>query len=434
MFVFLEGVPRSGKSYECLKFHILPSLAAGRHVWARMNGLEKPQKRQAIADYLKLPISRVDELLHHVETNEVLDTFKCYRDEQTGRWRIADHFKNALIVIDEVHEFYVASRAPLPPEVENFYALLGQNGGDGIIMTQMFSRLHRAMVARIEKKNSIQKLSAVGMDASYLVTYFQTVSAGKFEKIGSEKKKYDPDIYPLYDGYADGVTNTAVYKQGGTNVWRSMAPKAAIALVAVALAAWGLGSFFLGGGEGLMAEGKAGAPVITEPVDSYDLDGNYLGSQGGKPGPVVPKVVDPYSDLTPEQRYIAELSDKGRARLAARAVIGGRTVAQVEWVDTSGLTLESLWLTDLEALGYVVTTASYGVRMAAGKTVLIATAWPRVMPVRDLDARLYDTSQAGGAAGLVSVANEHGGAAAIPGSVIVGFEDKLGGGPVTIGN
>ncbi|RWA38908.1 hypothetical protein C5H14_11335 [Xylella fastidiosa] len=39
MLVFNEGVPRSGKSYDAVKHHILPALREGRRVYARLNGL-----------------------------------------------------------------------------------------------------------------------------------------------------------------------------------------------------------------------------------------------------------------------------------------------------------------------------------------------------------------------------------------------------------
>jgi zona occludens toxin len=66
------------------------------------------------------------------------------------------------------------------------------------------------------------------MDGKYQVIYYQTIAAGKFQKIGGATMSYDPDIYPLYHGYAPGADNTEAYKEGGTNVWRSMLLRGAI--------------------------------------------------------------------------------------------------------------------------------------------------------------------------------------------------------------
>lgn len=404
MLVFNEGVPRAGKSYDCVKHHILPALKRGRHVFARLNGL----KHDAIADYLKLPREQVRELLHTVDTKDVVSTFQCYKDEESGQWRIPEQFKDALIVIDEVHEFYVQERKPLPPEVENFFALLGQNGGDGVILTQWLNRVHSAIKARIEKKNSFQKLSAVGMEGKYLVTYYQTVAAGKFEKIGNATKTYDKDIFPLYDGYAPGADNTEVYKEGGVSVWGALAFKGSIFLVVGAIGLWLFVKFFTGDSSLAADPGKK---AEAEPVEVYDVDGNYVRTEGvpAGQGGKVKEVIDPYRDLQPGQKYVAQLADKGRVRLAARATINDRELAVVEWVDSSGNTVESLDLDQLRELGMTVTGKAFGFELVAGTHTIIATPWPRIIQVRDPDATLYNTSAAGltpGTAALATVGSE----------------------------
>lgn len=440
MWVFNEGVPRSGKSYDCVKHHILPALKRGRRVFARLNGLEDPQRQQAIADYLKVPLERVHELLHTVNTKDVVATFQCYRDEETGEWRIAEKFKDALVVIDEVHEFYVQERKPLAPEVESFFALFGQNGGDGVILTQWFNRVHSAVKARIEKKNSFQKLSAVGMEGKYVVTYYQTVAAGKFEKIGSATKTYDKDIFPLYRGYADGADNVEVYKEGGTNVWKALALKG---VVYGGLGVAGLLMFimFFTGNAELVEDGSKSTEqsVASEPVEVYDVQGKYVRTEGGSatqgqggPAAKVVEAIDPYKDLTAGQRYVAELADKGRVRLAARATINDRELAVVEWVDSSGNTVESLDLDQLRELGMTVTGKRFGIELVAGDKTIIATPWPRVMPVRQADPQLYNTSTAGltpGTAALATVGSEGGGAgasASLSGSVVPGSVTGVG--------
>lgn len=431
MLVFNEGVPRAGKSYDCVKHHILPALKRGRPVFARLNGL----KHDAIADYLKMPRERVRELLHTVDTKDVVTTFQCYRDEESGQWRIPEQFKDALVVIDEVHEFYVQERKPLPPEVENFFALLGQNGGDGVILTQWLNRVHSAIKARIEKKNSFQKLSAVGMEGKYLVTYYQTVAAGKFEKVGSATKSYDKDIFPLYDGYAPGADNTEVYKEGGTNVWKAMALKAVLFGGAGVAGIVGMVMFFTGN-MGLVKE----PPKVTaeQPIEVYDVEGNHLGTEGvpaAAPGQgaagKVKEVIDPYKGLPPGQRYVAELGDKGRVRVAARATINDRELAVIEWVDTSGNTVESLDLDQLRDLGMTVTGKAFGFELVGGDKTIIATPWPRVMPVRQAEPELYNTSTAGltpGAAALATAGSEGGGAGASPisGSIVPGSMSSAG--------
>lgn len=405
MFVFNEGVPRSGKSYDCIKHHVLPGIKRGRHVWARINGLETPECRKAIADHLKLPLEHVEKYLHHVETKDVVETFKARQDKETQRWTIEDHFKDALVIIDEIHEFYVESRQPLDPATENFFALLSQNGGDGVIMTQLFARLHSAVRGRIERKHSFQKLSAFGMDGKYRVTYWHAYAAGKFQKIGSKVISYDKAIFPLYHGYAPGSSNTEVYKEGSKTVWSLVA----VALV-VLLVVGGVGSYlfvgFFKSPEKILGDK---APAAQHAPQTAAVAGGVYQEPVhpvAAPAAAVPAVVappDPLKDLTGPQRYVAELSKNARIRLAMIATVGDEARGWVEWVDTSNMTTETLELRQLRELGYEVTVHAYGVLLQAGEVTYVATAWPRAAPIREPETKTYNTREAGlvdgGAAG-----------------------------------
>jgi hypothetical protein len=43
-------------------------------------------------------------------------------------------------------------------------------------------------------------------------------------------------------------------------------------------------------------------------VEVYELAGRYVGVEGAQAAPVAPP--DPYKDLMPEQRYVAQLAEK----------------------------------------------------------------------------------------------------------------------------
>ncbi|MBO9748859.1 zonular occludens toxin domain-containing protein [Xanthomonas phaseoli pv. dieffenbachiae] len=405
MLVFNEGVPRAGKSYDAVKNHILPAIKKGRRVFARLNGL----RHDRIAKHLGMEEKDVRHWLVLVDTKDVAKLFACTQDA-SGKWCIPDEFKDALVVIDEVHEFYVNERKPLEPAVENFWALLGQNGGDAVIMTQWINRLHSAVKARIEKKNTFQKLTAVGMKSRYRVTYFHTTSPGKFEKVGGQTLKYDPAIFPLYDGYAPGAENTEVYEEGGKNVWAAMAVRAVIFLVVGGVGLYFFAGFFSKGKQETQKPAPGGAHVWQQS----DKTSVGAGLANGAPSvPVHAPPPDPLADLTDEQRYVAQLAEKGRIRLAARARVGSHERAWVQWIDTSNNVIEQLDIDQLRALGYVVSMLPYGVRLAAGKHVLVATPWPWREPVREQDPRLYNTSPDGrsdGAAGVATVGSDAGGA------------------------
>lgn len=371
MLVFNEGLPRSGKSYDVVKFHVLPALQAGRKVFARLNGFDDPARRALIAAYLSITVERLDELLIHVPSAKVHETFAAIKRD--GEWVIPDQLKDCLFVIDEVHDFYVAAgRRPLEPEAEAFFALIGQNGGDGVLMSQYWNRLHSGARCRVERKNVFQKLTAVGLDGRYLCTRYHATSPGRFEKIMSEQLPYDPQIFPLYKGYADGAGNREVYKAGGVTIWRRLRKWAFVIVPVFLLAVVFLWRFLHG--DSLPVKHDTHAPVAVGHVaPAVAALPPQLGGGGGsalhgqKPG----------RDWPAGPSYVWELSSEGRARLAAFATgQDGKTWGVIEWPDDGGKILDRLTLADLRAMGIQVTPARFGVTLQYAGKAIIVTAWP----------------------------------------------------------
>lgn len=399
MLVFSEGVPRSGKSYDAVKNHILPALKRGRRVFARLNGLN----HERIAAYLKMPLERVQQLLQHVPTNEVRETFVARQfsrfedggsgDFAEGQWVIDDKFKNALIVIDEVHEFYVGgTRETLPPEIEQFFALHGHYGMDVLVMTQFYKRVHTALRYRIERKNVFQKLSALGKkgEAMYRETAYQTVAPDKYEKVAASTKTYDADIFALYHGIVGGDAGNvqqAVYEGGRVTIWKTLGWRAVIILPLGIGAVWYLLDFFSGGGTALVkTPATVSAPRQLGPDQGEPIPG-YVAPAAPRPAPVPAK-----PEMTPEQVFVWEMSDRQRIRLAA--TIGDENDARglLEWLDSGGVVKDRLTFDQVRALGVEVTLHVYGARLRVGDEVVIATRWPLNVPLREERPVLYDTS------------------------------------------
>ncbi|WP_425528342.1 hypothetical protein [Xanthomonas oryzae] len=61
--------------------------------------------------------------------------------------------------------------------------------------------------------------------------------------------------------------------------------------------------------------------------------------------------------------------------------------------------IEELDLTQLRALGYSVSVVTYGVRLSAGKHIMVATAWPWTSLIQEKDARLYNMAPDGSGGG-----------------------------------
>jgi len=376
MLVFNEGLPRSGKSYDVVKSHILPALAAGRRVYARLNGIEEPEKRRIIADYLKIELSALDALLFSVPTAQVKETFCAVQNDQ-GEWVIPPHLCDSLCVIDECHTFYVASREPISPAIEEFFALLGQSGGDAVLMTQWYRRLHSSVRGRIERKNVFQKLTAVGLEGKYSVKRYHATAPDRFEKVATDTFAYDPAIFPMYRGYSPASENRTVYKGGGQTVWRKLGRYALVILPLVALAVWQLAHFF-GSDSGLARESShVSASVSPRPVS--------LSPSMPPPAAPAPAALPRHAKMDDGQAYVFDLAGKGRARLAGVVSMPGvPALGLVEWVQGDTV-VERLSLAQIRELGVSVDVHGYGVRLSVGKDSQVVTSWPREVPPASSD-------------------------------------------------
>jgi len=379
MLVFNEGMPRAGKSYDAVKSHILPALVAGRRVYARLNGLD----HEKIAAYLSLPLERVQSLLVLVATADVLETFKAVNDPSAG-WSIPAHLKDALFVVDEAHEFYVADRLPIDPPLEQFFSLHGQNGMDGVLLSQYYRRLHSSVRCRIERKNLFQKLSAVSLDGSYLVRRYHATGPERFELVTSDTCKYDKAIFPLYSGYAPGAGNAAVYKAGGATVWKRVAKYAIFIVPAVVAAIWLLSRFFTGSG-GLVTKHAMPTASRAPTVQASAAPAHILPvvpGGGNKAGALVADIPETEFKRMPDPvAYVFRLCSQVRARLAASGSLGKRDFGIIEWpMDGGGGVLDRLTFDQVRAMGVGLVVEPYGVRLYYRKTVVVVTAWPLPLP------------------------------------------------------
>lgn len=369
MLVFNEGLPRSGKSYDAVKNHILPALKAGRRVYARINGLNY----QAIASYLKIEETALRLLLIEVTSLQVKKLFVAQQDLSGADhgWTISSELKDCLFVVDEAHEFYVASRESINPGVEQFFALCGQNGMDGVLMSQWYRRLHSSVRARIERKNVFQKLTAVGLQGKYNLKLYHATEPDRFELVDTAVQTYDPQIFPLYQGYAEGSTNKDVYTAGGRSVWHRLR-KLSLIVVPVVLVGFYLFYHFLHNGGGMVktsAPEKPLAHVSSVPaVVSGDASGASSGVHHGHYDE---------KDMPTEVQYVFDLCTQSRPRLAAVLQLEqGQTYGVIEWRADQGAVQDRMTFDQLRALGVTVEVHPYGVKLAWKGQGVVVTPWP----------------------------------------------------------
>lgn len=372
MLIFNDGPPRAGKSYDTMLRHVLPSLLKGRDVYARLDGIDKYMDR--IAAHLKMPEARVRALLHHVSADDVVSTFQCIRNGDV--YSIPEHLKNALVIIDEVHEFYPAGMKPLDKAQEQFFARHGQFGMDIVCASQAFDRLHAEVRVRVERKVLFRKLShfaalsAIGMGGKgrYSMRFYVSDGNGRFKVIKSEMHKYDPAIFQLYDGFQPGVTNTETYEAGTTEAggW-GLKVYLPLAIVAAGVGIWFVFRFFDPEESGLVkASEKTNGATVARPPGIANA------------APSLPGVTRPAKEYKrPGVAYVMRMLSDHRPRLLGTHTRGdGTTGVVLALVSSQGHNAEVFTQEQLVALGFVVDVQPFGVMLIAEEERVVVTQWP----------------------------------------------------------
>lgn len=379
MIIFNEGLPGGGKSYDALVTHILPALRKGRKVFARLNGL----RHDGIAEYLQLPVDEVHRLLVHVPVESVPFLHEMVE-------------KDALVVVDECHDFWPQAFKPLPTHVERFFAEHRHEGLDIVLLSQSFKRLHTALRVRVERKTVFQKLTAVGMKGKFLATFFHATGPDKFEKVGKATKSYQPEFFPLYDGVRPGTENTEVYEEGGMTVWRTVLPWFVLAAVLATLGGFFYIKFFTSKPKEPASQTapKPATPSLPAPAATAATAMRAV----ALPPVKIEKPKRP--DMPAEAAYIWNLTDQAKPRLAGvMDRDGGQFSGLVEWRADQQRVLDRLTVEQIRALGVMVERRAYGLRLTWGqgkdRLTIVVTAWPLDEPNRYSQQQIQDIRQGG---------------------------------------
>jgi zona occludens toxin len=389
MLIFNDGPPRAGKSYDTVKNHILPALKAARRVYARLDGLN----HKAIADYLGMAEERVRELLHHVSPANVVGRFVCRWEptpdfvptaevpEDPGRYVIPDELRDALVVIDEVHEFYPAGMKPLDKPQEQFFARHGQFGMDMVLASQTFDRMHSEIRARVERRVLFRKLShfkalewvGLGGKNRYSQRFSINNGNGKFKEIGSESHRYDPAIFPLYQGYQPGTTNTEVYeggvKEAGGAGLKFYLP---LAIVGALVGLFVLVDFFDAEDGAFASDLKDKAPAAQTARATSAPVGTASATPAAVPGFTKAKEYQ-----RPGVAYVMGLLADHRPRVVGKFTRSdGSEGGFIDFMSGQGHVAERLTVAQLVELGWAVLPQSYGYVLRAEGELVIVTEWP----------------------------------------------------------
>lgn len=209
----LEGVPRSGKSYEAVSEHIIPALRSGRAVVTdiplnvgELNRLLKTEVDDLV--YQLRPGVRSDGRLYRPFDNLADYTWSAPEVPTPGArfWeRERDSGKQRpLLVIDEAHEVLGTSTSDKGgPSVDiiNWFAMHGHHGYDVVLLTQDHMLLNTGIRRRIEQRFRFVRLEALGSTSRYIRLRYSGQGKGAIRR---ELRKYNKRIFRVYASMTGG--------------------------------------------------------------------------------------------------------------------------------------------------------------------------------------------------------------------------------------
>lgn len=394
---FHEGLPGAGKSYEACVFHILPALKAGRQVVTNIRGVNW----EKFAELLSEPLEYVQMLLIYIEPAE-------QDGEATEIERVKNDFAdktpdNAMIVWDEVQDYFPSGNYKLPINQQKFWTEHRHRGLEIVIMGQDRDDVHKIIRSRIEDIIYFLKLQAVGQPNKYKWEQLQKQSKGRFVKIGSGVRSYDPQYFGLYQSHRRETVKGGVYQTSRSNVLansKALSMGVPIAFFVACYAVWHLVGFFS------PDTAKPASAVTVQKAETYQPPAFV----NPDPSPVAVQhaaVSDSSGEAakSPPIDYLDNLAQQYSVR--ATGILdsgkpGKELMGQIELLDSSYHVKERFYLSEIKALGWTVTRTGYGLLLEKDNVAHVARTWPLDLYGRvdnrtkeSLGARPSDVSRAG---------------------------------------
>lgn len=197
MIYLIVGRPRSGKSYEAVKYHVIPSLKEGRKVITNLP-IDIDYVRKIHGPDVANLVEVVSFDYSDFDSNAVVFPFsrpEHYQDE----WR-NEKGQGPLYVIDEAH--FSLPKGATDRAVKKFFTMHGHYGVDILLMTQHQRQIDSDILNLVEIVYRTIKNTALGSKN----TYTKKVQDGNRGAIvNTEQRKYDKTIFPYYKSHTQSA-------------------------------------------------------------------------------------------------------------------------------------------------------------------------------------------------------------------------------------
>lgn len=225
MMYLIQGRPRSGKSYEAVKYHVVPAIKKGRKVVTNL-----PLN---VDEFKKRFDHGVEELIEVVK----FDYTNFDRSGAAIPFSQPEHFESdwrnddgnaPLIVIDEAH--FPLGKGSCKEPVKNFLTMHGHYGYDILLMTQHSRQLDRDVLNLVEVTYKCTKNTALGSSSTYTK---KVIDGHRGAVVNTEQRTYDKTIFPLYTSHTQSKKAVLEKEAGDIKpIWKHWSVYGAVACFA----------------------------------------------------------------------------------------------------------------------------------------------------------------------------------------------------------
>jgi zona occludens toxin (predicted ATPase) len=183
MIELYEGVPGSGKSYNCVKDKFLPWLRHGRRLYVYIEGI-----------YLDRLAA-----FEGKEEAEFAKQITCWTQSAEVLSGLLNLEPGSAVIIDECQTLF-RSQTRVDPEVLRLLEVHRHYGLDLVLMCQDYRQVTQTVTRLVEVTTKFRRLDRVGMSNRY--QGFVRGNPEETEVIRKWIGKYDPKVYAYYSSYA----------------------------------------------------------------------------------------------------------------------------------------------------------------------------------------------------------------------------------------
>lgn len=243
------GLQGSGKTFEVVSSPVLDAVSQGRRVVTNVAGINEDLIHEYLVNKRDAQIDKLGQIVH-VENDRILQP-QFFPDEEKPELQSVVKGGD-LVVVDEAWRFWGTDSGKLSHEHMQFFRMHRHYvhpetsvACDVVLMTQDITGLHRSVKNVIEFAFRMHKHKSLGFSKLYRVEIYEGWKLNGKTRIDDRQKKYNPEIFPLYQSYAGGSgTENAIDKRQNVLANKRIWILAVIVFLMISGGIYGVSRFF----------------------------------------------------------------------------------------------------------------------------------------------------------------------------------------------